>query len=520
MNDDALQHGLAHHRAGRLAEAEAVYRSILASDPNHADALQLLGTIAHQVGQHGAAIELLSRSLTIQPKTKVPLNNLGEALRATGQIERSLAAFRAALAIDPAYVKAHSNLLLTVHFRPDIDGPTLRREHEQWAREHASKLPAPPAHPNDRSADRPLRIGYLSPDLRQHSVGYFIEPILEHHDHEQFRIYCYSNDPRVDEVTQRLQKHADEWRDVSKLGDDAAAALIRDDRIDILVDLTGHMAKNRLLVMARKPAPVQATYLGYPNGTGLPQIDFRITDALADPPGMTDEHYVERLIRLPDSAWCYRPPESSPPVTMRDANEPVTFGSFNKFPKISEPTVAMWAKILSQVPNSRLLIKAKSLNDPATRAIAERMLASHGIARERIDLIGWAPDVANHLDLYGKVDIALDTFPYHGTTTTCEAMWMGVPVVTQAGQTHVSRVGASLLSAVGLRELTATTPQGYVRAAVELARDHARRTELRRSLRERTTASPIMDARGFTRNLEAAHREMWRESLAKQPGGR
>src|SRR5687768_16884346 len=228
MSDALLQHGLTYHRAGRLAEAEAVYRQILSSDPNHADALQLLGTIAHQLGQHGAAVELLSRALAVRPGEKQPLNNLGEALRATGQIERSVAAFRAALAVDPAYAKAHSNLLLSLHFLPDVNGVALRREHEQWARQHAVHI-APPVsatHESDRSADRPLRIGYLSPDFRQHSVGYFVEPILEHHDREEFPVYCYSNDARVDEVTQRLQRHADEWRDVSNLDDDAAAKLI------------------------------------------------------------------------------------------------------------------------------------------------------------------------------------------------------------------------------------------------------------------------------------------------------
>ena len=513
MNTDLLQRAIALHRAGRLGDAEAIYREILATNPDHADALQLLGTIAHQVGQHGIAIQLISRSLAIQPTTKQALNNLGEALRATGQIDKSLAAFRAALAIDPAYAKAHSNLLLTLHFKPDIDGGTLRREHEQWAKQHASKIAPLPPREIDRSSDRPLRIGYLSPDLRRHSVGYFIEPILEHHDHDRFRICCYSNDPRVDDVTQRLQRHADEWRDISRLDDDGAAKLIHDDAIDILVDLTGHMARNRLLVMARKPAPVQATYLGYPNGTGLPQIDFRISDAIADPPGLTDDHYVERLVRLPHSAWCYRPPEPSPPLTIPNSGT-VTFGSFNKFPKISAATMAMWAQILSQVENSRLLIKAKSLNDPATRGMATNMLATRGIAEDRVELIGWAAGVADHLGLYGRVDVALDTFPYHGTTTTCEALWMGVPVVTLAGQTHVSRVGASLLSAIGLPELIANSADDYVGIAIEIARDPARRTQLRGVLRDRMSASTLTDGRGFTRGLEAAYRWTWSEVVA------
>jgi predicted O-linked N-acetylglucosamine transferase (SPINDLY family) len=510
QNELTLDHAIALHRAGRLNEAQAIYQRILSANPDDAGALQLLGAIAHQTGRHGEAVALIQRSLAMAPSGKQALNNLGEALRATGQVEASVAAFRQALHVDPGYVKARSNLLMTLHFLPDMDGPTLRREHEQWALAHAARFdPRQPQAAVQAAPDRPIRIGYISPDLRRHSVGYFIEPILEHHDRERFPAYCYSSDPRGgDDVTERLRRHAFAWRDIAQLNDDDAAAMIRADGIDILVDLAGHMAKNRLLVLARRPAPIQATYLGYPNGTGMSQVDFRITDAISDEG--TDDHYVEKLVKLPNAAGCYRPPENSPAVVDAPAicNGFVTFGSFNKFPKVSPPLLKLWAQILAAAPNSKLLIKAKSLGDPSTQAVARRMFDAAGTAPDRVSFTGWTDDPAGHLATYGQVDVALDTFPYHGTTTTCEAMWMGVPVVTLAGATHVSRVGVSLLSAVGLRDLVATSSQQYVDTAVALANDQSRIIELRATLRDRMRASPLMDAVTFARNLESAYRQM------------
>lgn len=504
-----LENAIALHRAGRLTDAEAIYRQILAVEPDNANALQLLGALAHQLERHGAAIELIERSLSINPTGKQALNNLGEALRATGQIERSIAAFRRALELYPDYVKAHSNLLLTLHSQANLDPLALRKEHEAWAAQHASGI-VQMTHPTERDPDRPLKIGYLSPDFRRHSVAYFIEPAIEHHDRKQFPVYCYSNATRRDEVTDRLEQSASAWRDVAQLNDDGLADLIREDGIDILVDLCGHMARNRLLVLGRKPAPVQATYLGYPNGTGIAQVDFRISDTLADPAGMTDEHYVERIVRLPGCAWCYRPPEMSPAIEAADPARPLTFASFNKFPKITPTTAKLWARILERIPSARLLIKAKSLSDPQTCETAKRLLKTAGMPMDRVTLAGWRRGVDEHLAIYNQVDVALDPFPYHGTTTTCEALWMGVPVVTLAGNAHVSRVGASLLSAVGLDDLVTTTPDAYVDTAVLLANNVARRVELRSTLRDRLSRSPLMDAAGFTRNLEAAYRQMWR----------
>ena len=508
---EMLDQAIALHQSGRLAEAEALYRQILAIDPDHAGALQLLGAMAHQRGQHGVAIELIQRSLSLDPGGKQTLNNLGEALRAVGDVDGSIAAFRKALELDANYVKAHSNLLLTLHFHPWSTGGSLRREHERWARQHADRFVAGIApHANDSASDRVLRIGYVSPDFKTHSVAYFIEPVIRAHRRDRVRVFCYSNTITADGVTQRIQAWADEWRDITRLDDDAAAEMVRQDRIDVLVDLTGHTARNRLLLFARKPAPVQATWLGYPNGTGMSQIDYRLSDAIADPPGMTESHYVERVMRLPDCAWLYQPPADAPPPAP-PGDRPITFGSFNKFPKVSAGTMALWSRILAAVPNSRLVVKAKSLADPSTREIALGMLQSHGIGPDRVEISGWTGEVSDHLSRYNQIDVALDPFPYNGTTTTCEALWMGVPVVTLAGPTHVSRVGASLLNAVGLNDLVAKTQEEYFGIAVELADSPQRRAELRRSLREKMTRSPLMDSGAFVGQLEDAYRRMWQE---------
>jgi predicted O-linked N-acetylglucosamine transferase (SPINDLY family) len=308
-----------------------------------------------------------------------------------------------------------------------------------------------------------------------------------------------------------LQKLFTQWRNIVGLNDAQAAQAVRDDHIDILVDLVGHTGANRLLLFARKPAPVQVTYLGYPDSTGVTAIDYRMTDAYADPTDVTDS-FSEKLVRLPQTFLCYRPSDAAPAVGSVAAGGTgrITFGSFNALAKINEPLMAMWSRILVGVPDSRLVLKSRGLASAAARKRILDCFAAHHIDRDRIELIAWAADEREHLQLYNRIDIALDTFPYHGTTTTCEAMWMGVPVVTLAGNAHVSRVGASLLSNVGLPELVAHSQSEYVRIASDLAHDPGRLSELRSTLRERMERSPLMDAPHFARDVEAAHRQMWR----------
>jgi predicted O-linked N-acetylglucosamine transferase (SPINDLY family) len=343
-------------------------------------------------------------------------------------------------------------------------------------------------------------------------------PFLEHHDREQIELFAYGEVSEPDEWTERARKQVDHWRSLANVPDAQAAELIRGDEIDILVDLAGHTNGNRLMVFARKPAPVQATYLGYPGTTGLSAMDYRITDALADPPGMTEEHHSERLIRLPNCAWCYGPDtEASPGPSPAAQRGHVTFGSFNNLAKVTDRMLDAWARILQAVPDSRLLLKSAGfLSMDARMRVRETMLSKSGISEERLDIRGPEDSHQSHLLLYREMDIALDTFPYHGTTTTCEALWMGVPVISLAGQTHVSRVGVSLLNNVGLPELVAASEDEYVRIAAQLAGDAERLSSYRANLRDRMRQSRLLDAQSFSCGIEAAFRQMWASWVASE----
>jgi predicted O-linked N-acetylglucosamine transferase (SPINDLY family) len=345
----------------------------------------------------------------------------------------------------------------------------------------------------------------VSPNFSRHSVGYFIAPVIAAHDRRQFEVFCYYTHRLSDDATARIRASADGWRDVATASDDALEALIRADGIDVLVDLAGHCKGNRLAVFARKPAALQLTWLGYPDTTGLDAIDVRITDGIADPAPGADARHTERLWRMDGTFLAYDPPRDSPGVAARRADAPVAFGSFNHAAKLNEPTIALWAEILARVPDARLILKSGLLDRADTRDRVLERFERNGVAVARIEVEGWRPDRGSHLALYGEVDIALDTYPYNGTTTTCEALWMGVPVVSRAGDVHMSRVGASLLRGAGLGELVAESDAQYVELAVALAGDAARRARLRASLRERLRASPLLDHAGFTRQLEQCY---------------
>jgi predicted O-linked N-acetylglucosamine transferase (SPINDLY family) len=547
-----IQHALAaaleDHRAGRLAQAEAAYRQVLAADPNAFDALHLLGSLLVAAGRNDDAIAAFERAVTLRPdaadtwsnlgfclvtkrelhrgesacRRAIELNpklanahaNLGNALQRQARIEEATAALRAALSLNPNLRVAHQNLLVALNYLPAYTPQDVYAEHVGWAAQHANHLgnDAPP-HANDRDENRRLRVGYVSPDFRRHSVAFFIEPLLAAHDRGQVEVVCYSDVERPDETTARIKQLAEVWRDTRGLADDRFAQIVRDDRIDILIDLAGHTPGNRLLAFARRPAPVQMTYLGYPNTTGMAAIDYRITDAHADPPGVTDAFHSEQLIRLPRTAWCYHPPAEAPPVATAPPSASagqVTFASFNKLAKISPPCADAWAQLLRTVPASRMIVKSTALGDAILRQRLLEQFAARGVAADRLEILGPAAATADHLAVYARADVALDTFPYHGTTTTCDALHMGVPVVTLAGQTHVQRVGVSLLHAVGLDDLVAETPEAYVEIAARLSGDCQRLAELRSGLRGRLYASPLGDGRGLAREMESAFRQCWR----------
>ena len=375
-------------------------------------------------------------------------------------------------------------------YHPDIDSQTILNQHTRWNRQHAEPLRGLiQGHVNDRAIERRLRIGYVSRDFRQHPVGRFLLPLIENHDRGLFEIFCYSDVAGPDEMTVRFQSLASCWREIAGLKHEQVAAQIRTDQIDILVDLAGHTTGSRLLVFAQKPAPVQVSYLGYPADTGLSAIDYRFIDPWADP------DQAEKIWRLAKTNWCFAeqtdtPSVQPPPMAQQGC---ITFGSFNNFAKVTNSMLQIWAGILSRVPNSRLLLKAGAFVSATARDRARRGLVSHGIDITRLILLGPQPDHATHLATYSQIDIALDTFPYHGTTTTCDALWMGVPVITLAGQTHVSRVGVSLLSNIGLPELIANTTDEYMNTAVALANTPDRLKNLRTNLRQRMKQSPLMD---------------------------
>lgn len=528
--------------------AEALVRE----DPGNHRAWNLLGALAMPGQQHVLAVRCFERAIALQPANPDYLSNCGEACRRAGWLDDAIDHCRAAIAADPQYGGAHYNLGLALHaigetddaqaslaralaikpdmrmwrsaflfilcHHPDIDGATLFAEHRRWDELHARGLaPEVPRTAVAPHAGRKLRIGYVSADFRSHSLAYFIEPIWANHDRERFELFGYSNTRRPDDVTARLRGHADHWRDIAALSDEAAAELVTQDGIDVLVDLTGHTAESRLLVFARKPAPVQVTYLGYPNTTGLSAMDYRVSDARMDPPGVSDAMYAESLLRMPHSLWCYRAPADMPDVGPLPALERgvTTFGSLNSFSKLNARVLDLWARILAGNSRFELLIAGVPAGETAARLRGR--FAAQGIDPVRLHLVGKV-NFDDYLKLYQRIDIGLDAFPYTGGTTTCESLCMGVPIITLAGKYGVSRAGVSLLTAAGLAELIAGDPARYVEIAVDLASAPQRLAEMRATLRERVRRSPLMDEVGFTRDFEAAVGGAFRASIASRGG--
>ncbi|ACD97075.1 Tetratricopeptide TPR_2 repeat protein [Trichlorobacter lovleyi SZ] len=404
-----------------------------------------------------------------------------------------------------------STRLFMLHYSANWSAAAIAAEHKNWGQQYFEPV-AMKHFANDPDPDRPIRVAYLSPDLKIHAVVFFLQPVLAAHDPAQVTVYCYSDVKKPDVVTRQLkEQHHVIWRDCSAMDDASVQELLLQDQIDVLVDLAGHTALNRLPLFAGRAAPLQVSWIGYPNSTGLMEMDYRISDAWADPPGVTDPFHTEELIRLPDSFLCYRPGADFPAVGSLpcQTNGYVTFGSFSNFKKVTPDILDLWARILAKVPDSHLVFRARGLShDRFVRDIAPLFLR-HQVAPERISVLGHARSVVENLEGYHTIDIALDTFPYHGTTTTCEALCMGVPVVTRAGDSHVSRVGVSLLHSVGLPELIGNSPEEYCSLAVALAADTVRLAALRSSLRDRLLASPLADNSTFTCHLEGVYRQIW-----------
>ena len=497
---------------GNYVDAIAHLQHAITLNNNLPKAYNNLGIAFNMQGKLEAASLNFKHALILWSEYAEAHNNLGTTLYTQGMFDDSFSHYKRACKIKPNYAEAHSNLLLASHYHPKLSSEAILKKHIAWGESNVVQNKINESYKNDKNPERRLKVGYISPDFRTHSVAYFIEPILAHHD-ETFEIYCYSAVNRPDETTKRIERLVTHWVSIIGKSDEEVATRIRDDRIDILVDLAGHTAKNRLLLFAHKPAPIQVTYLGYPNTTGLPTMDYRLTDDYADPSGKTEKLHTEKLIRLSSTAWCYRPPKKIPEVKEYPAKAKgiVTFGSFNASYKLNDKVYELWAKILSRVKDSRLLLKSTNFADEGLKAQITENFLKQGIEQDRIILQGKVASHKAHMGYYHKIDIALDSFPYHGTTTTCEALYMGVPVVSLEGEDHRSRVGVSLLNQVKLQRLIAKTEEEYIEIACSLASDLEALGKLRKGLRPCMEKSPLMDETKFTHGLEKTYREMWQK---------
>ncbi len=501
--------GQALAEQGRYQEAVASCREAIRLRPDLPAMHHNLAFALLALGKPDEALAVYEQAIPLFPDSGLLVNSLANLYRERGRIDEAIACYRKALALAPDMEYVGSNLLLALHYDGNYDPEKVFQEHLTWAKPFAA-IPARhrPRDVIDRSPDRRLRTGYVSGDFREHVMGRYSQAIIAAHDRARVEVFCYANVRKEDARTQHIKAAADHWRSIVGLSDSEAADLIVADQIDVLIDLAGHTGGNRVGVFAHKPAPIQVTHCGYPATTGLSAVDYRLMDPYTDPPGQTERFHSEKVIRLPEAHWCYAPPPT-PEVNPLPATEPgnVTFGSFNLLAKITDPMIDLWAQILKELPRSRMriLVGAGTALDERLRAGFSR----HGIDLERVTALTFQRGEA-YYRLYHDVDICLDTYPYTGCNTTADALWMGVPVVTRAGPSCVTRLGVSALVLAGLADLVTETPAAYVQTAVTLARTLPRLRELRAQLRGRVQRT-LGDVACFTRQLEAVYRQMWQE---------
>lgn len=485
-------------------ESEACHRRALELEPDTALVYARLTRTLTEANKLDDAVLAGRRAIELAPERATGHCMLGIALKKQGLLDEAMDAYRRALELDPGFASAHSNLIFAMYHHPGFSAAAIVEEARRWAQKYAPEPELVPAYANEPARDRRLRIGLVSPDFRSHPIANCLLGVLEEHDREYFEFHCYSNTMREDVITARMRSAADAWRSIAALPDPKLAEMIRADGIDILVDLAMHTGRNRLALLGLRPAPVQATWLALPGTTGLSQIDYRLTDPHLDPPGANAGCYSEESLRLPDTFACYHPladvsPGRSAPVSK---NGHVTFGCLNKLAKINAPLLESWAKILSGVPSARLVLMVPAGSH------RDRVVSALGVGADRVEFVGWQPR-ADYLRTYDRIDIALDTHPYNGGVTTSDALWMGVPVITQSGPAAHSRNGRSQLASLDLLELATATPAEYVALAIKLARNTKQLASLRKTVRARMRAAPLTDPAAFTRHLETALRRMW-----------
>jgi predicted O-linked N-acetylglucosamine transferase (SPINDLY family) len=537
-----FQKGLAAHQKGDLKLAESYYQKIIQMDSNHSDAYHLIGVINSEQGKNEKAIENIKKAIQLS-KNEIYLNSLGVIYLRQGNIQDAIMFFKKALAYDDKYSDAYNNLgqaqlivgdiyestknfhkglisaynapqlfsnyLMSLNYNPIMSPEKIYNEHFKYNELFHSCRKYD--HQFDKNKKK-LKIGYVSSDFCQNSVAYFVESILKYHDRNHFEIYCYSDVIQSDEITHRLKQYASKWVNCLAMTDDQMTECIYNDEIDILVDLSGHFSGNRLPVFAQQPAKIQVTYLGYPNTTGLSSIQYRFTDAISDPDTL-DSFYSEHLVKLENGFLCYHPQHDSSDVSSLPAekNGFITLGSFNNLAKVNQTVIQTWAKILCQMPDAKLLLKARPLSDKKTQDYIINKFVSNGAKKDQIQCMGFLDSIQSHFEAYHYVDLALDPFPYNGTTTTCDALWMGVPVVTKCDITHAGRVGSSILTHVGLNDFISNSTEAYIAKTVSICNNISLLKNMRKHIRTIFQNSPLMDGKRFTEKLEQTYQQIWQQ---------
>lgn len=514
--EDYSNLGYIYYQLGRYQDAIKSAKEHTKKYPRSAKAYDNVAVCYDYLGQYEEALQYNERAAKLDPKDPIIHANMASTLKSLGRVDDAISVIRKSLTLTKEKAYIYSNLILTMLYASSVSAKQLYEESRDFGEKIADPCIRNRPFLNNRNPDRKLRIGYVSPDFRNHAVAYFLLPIFMT-DRTKFEIFGYSKVELEDAVTENIKGHFDHWRDIKRMTDDAAADLIEKDQIDILVDLAGHTANNGLMIFARKPAPIQVTWLGYTATTGMKAIDYRLTDAYAEPEGLTEHLNTEKLWRLPDIFAAYSAKENSPAVIDHppfEDNGYITFGCFNNFTKVTDPVLQTWAKIMEQVPDARLLLEITGIQSKKVRGDVEKRLVKNGLPLDRVILESRKP--SNQYTLYNKIDMALDPFPAVGGTTSMDTLWMGVPFITLAGEHFGSRMGVSILSNVGLQELMAQNTDDYISIATGLAKDRDRLKTMRHNLRDRFAASPAMDKERFAKNMDAAYRQMWHEWLQGQ----
>lgn len=517
--DDSTLNNLGNAYSGKFDNDNAIkcYQRAIEINPQNALAYNNLGSIYHRIGRYGNAIKYFTKALELDQNYVDAIVNKGVVLQSCGKVRDADKCFRRAMLIEPSSPRTVSGFLFNLNYYCD-DPEESFREHVR-ATKHISNHSAGKVVVDCGDVNaRLMRIGYVSADFYRHSVAYFFEALALNHNKQRFEIICYSDVHHPDDVTAKLRKHASIWRDITHYSAAEVVAGIRNDKIDILVDLAGHTAPKSVEIFSERCAPIQVNWLGYPNTSGLKTIDYRLTDVWADPPGRTDRFHTEKLIRLPGGFLSYSAPREAHIDTgalPAGLSGHMTFGSFNNLAKVTPALVELWSRILLEVPNSRLILKNKSFHDVEAREYFYRLFGAHGISSEQIEFLGLMPP-DRHFKEYNRIDIALDTYPYSGTTTTCEALWMGVPVITLAGKMHAGRVGVSLLTQLALEGWIANDEDEYVELAKYWAAQSGKLSALRMELRERLKLSDLCNGKLFASKVEQAYNQIWSELITNK----